>query len=91
MFCAGENLCSHFFHDFLVWQIGGHFKVLPSNTIEASEDRISAFIMFCLAEVDDIGLEVPVSIRAIPTPNSAFYGLETVMTPSILQTLPFSC
>ena len=25
-----------------------------------SEDRISAFIMFCLAEVDDIGLEVPV-------------------------------
>lgn len=28
--------------------------------------------MFCLAEVDDIGLS---SIRAIPTPNSAFLRL----------------
>jgi len=59
MFCAGENLCSHFFTTSLCGKLAG-IQGTSFQYDRASEDRISAFIMFCFAEVDDIGLEVPV-------------------------------
>ena len=75
-FSLPVNICAA---NFFSASLSGKLSCVQGASFQdygASKDVVSATIMLCLAEINDIGLEIcDLECVSIPIPNSAFFRL----------------